>query len=81
MERFARLTSEAGLESLLAEPSKRLISDMARIHGSIMVLGAGGKMGPSLCRLIRNADKAAGISRKVIAVSRFTNAQTARELE
>ncbi len=81
MEWLAKLTTEAGLESLLAEPSERLVADMARIHGSIMVLGAGGKMGPSLCRLIRNADKAAGISREVIAVSRFSNAQTARELE
>jgi hypothetical protein len=49
------LQNEAGLEALLAEPSEKLIVDMAQIKGSIMVLGAGGKMGPSLCRLIRNA--------------------------
>jgi nucleoside-diphosphate-sugar epimerase len=75
------LQNEAGLEALLAEPSEKLIVDMAQIKGSIMVLGAGGKMGPSLCRLIRNASKAAGISRDIFAVSRFSDPKAASMLK
>ena len=44
-----------------------------------MVLGSGGKMGPTLCILAQNAIKQAGIDKKVIAVSRF-NDQTALDL-
>src|SRR5262245_26568497 len=43
---------------------------MRRIAGDIIVLGAGGKMGPSLVRLARRASKAAGMHRRVIAVTR-----------
>ena len=38
-----------------------------------MVLGAGGKMGPTLCVLCKNAIKKAGIDKRVIAVSRFSD--------
>lgn len=38
-----------------------------------MVLGAGGKMGPTLCVLCKNAIKKAGIKKRVIAVSRFSD--------
>ena len=35
-----------------------------------MILGAGGKMGPTLAVLAKNAIKAAGVEKRVIAVSR-----------
>ena len=40
--------SEEKLNQLLTEPSDKLIEDIAKINGDIMVLGAGGKMGPTL---------------------------------
>ncbi|MBW6456981.1 MAG: hypothetical protein K0A98_13955, partial [Trueperaceae bacterium] len=55
------------LEAALATPSARLIADMARLDGDLLVLGAGGKMGPSLAMLARNALDAAGASNQVIA--------------
>ena len=38
----------------------------------VLVLGAGGKMGPSLARRVRRAFDAAGVQRRVVAVSRFS---------
>ena len=66
--------TEEKLNGLLTTPSDKLIEDIAKIKGDIMVLGAGGKMGPTLCILAKNAIKKAGIDKKVIAVSRFSDA-------
>lgn len=65
--------NEEYLDELLTTPSAALVEDIKKIKGDIMVLGAGGKMGPSLCILAQNAIKKANINKKVIAVSRFTD--------
>ena len=65
--------TEEKLDSMLTEPSAALIEDVKKIDGDIMVLGAGGKMGPTLCILAKNAIEKAGIKKRVIAVSRFTD--------
>ena len=41
------MRTETELEVILTYPSERLIEDMARIEGDILILGIGGKMGPS----------------------------------
>lgn len=65
--------TEEKLDKLLTTPSERLVADMKKIKGDIMVLGAGGKMGPTLCLLAKNAIDMAGVNKKVIAVSRFSD--------
>lgn len=65
--------TEEKLNEMLTTPSANLIEDVKKIKGDIMVLGAGGKMGPTLCILAKNAIRAAGIEKKVIAVSRFSD--------
>ena len=65
--------TEEKLDQLLSEPSDALVEDIKKIKGDIMVLGAGGKMGPTLCVLAKNAIEKAGIEKRVIAVSRFTD--------
>lgn len=45
-----------------------------------MLLGAGGKMGPSLACMIRNASQLAGRDRRVIAVSRFSSSKVQKQL-
>ncbi len=65
--------TEEKLNEMLTSPSDALVSDVAKIKGDIMVLGAGGKMGPTLCLLAKNAIKKAGIEKRVIAVSRFSD--------
>ena len=55
----------------LLQPSQELINDIASLKGDIIVLGAGGKMGPALCTLAMSAINIAGASKKVVAISRF----------
>lgn len=65
--------SEEILDQKLTTPSLNLIKDMKRVEGDIMILGAGGKMGPTLCLLAKKAIEEAGGRQRVIAVSRFTD--------
>ena len=58
----------------LLQPSDALVADVAKLDGDIIILGAGGKMGPALARLTKQAIDKAGINKKVIAVSRFSEA-------
>jgi nucleoside-diphosphate-sugar epimerase len=68
---------ETELEERLSQPSDALTASLAAVPGAILVLGAGGKMGPSLARMARRADP----SRRVIAVSRWSNRAAAEALE
>lgn len=69
------------LETKLAQPSSALINDIAALDGDILLLGIGGKMGPSLARLAMNAIKEAGVNKKVIGASRFSSEGLKQELE
>ncbi|SFB82212.1 Nucleoside-diphosphate-sugar epimerase [Parapedobacter composti] len=69
------------LENKLLEPSDALISDMASITGDIMLLGAGGKMGPSMAKLAKRSIEQAGVRKRVIAVSRFSEDSARRDLQ
>ena len=62
------------LEEPLSRPTPALIDMMRAIPGDFIVLGAAGKMGPSLTRMIKRASDDAGTTRRVIAVSRFSAA-------
>ena len=65
------------LETFMSEPTPGLIADLARIDGDIMVLGVGGKMGPTLARMARRAAP----GKRVIGVARFSNAALKISLE
>ena len=75
------LETEEQLEDLLSSPSASDIEAMRRLSSDVIILGTGGKMGPSLARRVRRAAEAAGVRRRVIAVSRFSSAQAREELE
>jgi nucleoside-diphosphate-sugar epimerase len=59
------------LDTFLAQPYPVTVELMKRLDGDIMVLGVGGKMGPSLGRLAVEANRSAGVTRRIIGVSRF----------
>ncbi|WP_372237351.1 NAD-dependent epimerase/dehydratase family protein [Paenibacillus sp. FSL H7-0331] len=69
------------LEQKLAEPSDALVHDLAQVDGDIMLLGIGGKMGPSLARLAMNALRRAGVVKTIWGVSRFSDKALKDELE
>jgi nucleoside-diphosphate-sugar epimerase len=69
------------LENALSEPAAGLAEGMRATPGDIVVLGAGGKMGPSLARMARRASDAGGDDRRVFAVSRFSNPAVLRGLQ
>lgn len=73
---------EQELEEALSRPGPGLIEFARTLGDRLVVLGAGGKMGPSLARMARRAADAAGRSDyEVIAVSRFGNAELRQQLE
>lgn len=69
------------LEKELLKPSDALIADMKRLKGDIILLGVAGKMGPGMARLAREATDRAGVRRRIIGVSRFSEPESRARLE
>src|SRR5438477_2880385 len=61
------------LDDLLSEPTPGVIESLSKLPGDLLILGAGGKMGPTLARMAKRASQDAGMNRRVIGVARFTN--------
>ncbi|HEV8506843.1 MAG TPA: NAD-dependent epimerase/dehydratase family protein [Chitinophagaceae bacterium] len=64
----------------LLEPSDDLVSEIAELKDDILILGVGGKMGPALARLARQAADKAGVNKKIIGVARFSEPGLKAEL-
>ncbi|MCK3684361.1 NAD-dependent epimerase/dehydratase family protein [Maribellus sp. YY47] len=73
------MNKEQAYQNML-QPSQELINDILKIEGDIILLGAGGKMGPDMARLTKKAIDLAGINKKVTAVSRFSEESLEKEL-
>ncbi len=69
------------LEKKMCTPSSDLVGDISQLDGDIIILGVGGKMGPSLAKLAVNAIKSAGVQKRVIGVSRFSEKGMREDLE
>jgi nucleoside-diphosphate-sugar epimerase len=69
------------LEEYLSRPSPEVVDALRRSPGDVIVLGAGGKMGPSLTTMVRRAADELKDSRTVTAVSRFSSPEAAAHLE
>ena len=66
------IKTEAQLESYLSEPTDEVIAALAALEGDVLILGVGGKMGPTLAKQAKRAIDCAGIAKNVIGVSRFS---------
>jgi nucleoside-diphosphate-sugar epimerase len=76
------LTNVNDLEEELSRPRPGVLDTLRNQPGDILLLGAGGKMGPTLARMVRRAfDELGQNERRVIAVSRFTSEREADALE
>lgn len=73
--------SDEELEERLSRPSPQAIEALRGVPGDILVVGAGGKMGPSLTAMLQRAVHALGDGRRVLAVSRWGNAAQAARLD
>lgn len=74
------IQTEAELEDRLSQPGEDDIAAMRAFDGDIMILGAGGKMGPSLVRLANRACREGSIRKRITAVSRFSDGDMASKL-
>jgi nucleoside-diphosphate-sugar epimerase len=74
-------TSERELEERLSRPPESVIETLGRSPGDIIILGAAGKMGPTLAMMARRALDALGRADRVLAVSRFSDPLVAARLE
>jgi nucleoside-diphosphate-sugar epimerase len=72
-----RFESVAHLEDVMTTPSAGLVRDLARVPGDLIVLGVGGKMGPTLARLAKRAAPA----KRVVGVARFSEPGRRESLE
>lgn len=68
---------EAHLESFLATPTRGLVEDYARLDGDILILGVGGKVGPTLAMMAKRAAP----RKRVVGVARFSDPDVRRRLE
>jgi nucleoside-diphosphate-sugar epimerase len=77
----SRIESTEQLDDLLSRPTPGVIETLSKVEGDLIVLGVGGKMGPTLARMAARAFKAAGLKRRVIGVARFSQAKLPEWLE
>ena len=68
---------EKGLEDILSEPTEAAKKIVAGLTGDIVVLGAGGKMGPTLAMMLKKASA----NKKIYAVSRFSDKSVRSRIE
>jgi dTDP-4-dehydrorhamnose reductase len=74
------IDSEDQLDDMLSAPTQALCDTLGRLDGDLMVLGVGGKMGPTLAKLARRAIDLCGSNKQVIGVSRFSSDGLYRDL-
>jgi nucleoside-diphosphate-sugar epimerase len=67
------MADEAALDHVLSTPTAAVVETLRRLPGDFLILGVGGKMGPSLVGLLSRASAAAGSSRRVTVVARFSD--------
>lgn len=76
--------SVEALEERLSRPRAQTVAALRELPGDIVILGAGGKMGPTLARMARRAATDADgriDARRVVAVSRFSEPGAAESLQ
>ena len=71
-----RIRDVEHLEEVLSRPTPQLLEDMKHIQGDLIILGASGKVGPTLARMAKRAAP----ERRVVAVARFSDGEVERRM-
>ncbi|HET9424207.1 MAG TPA: NAD(P)-dependent oxidoreductase [Gemmatimonadaceae bacterium] len=69
------------IDARFTEPREETLAALRDCPGDVVVLGAGGKMGPSLTAMLARAVAALGGDRRVVAVSRWSDRVAKSSLE
>ena len=77
---MSRIQTDEQLRKSLTRPSEADVEFALQLRGDVIILGAGGKIGPTLAHRLRLAIERAGAKNRVLAVSRFESSQARREL-
>jgi nucleoside-diphosphate-sugar epimerase len=77
---MTNINNVAALEEHLSRPTAADAAAISALNGDLLILGVGGKMGPSLARLARRAVDLAGTRHRIIAVARFSNPSLSADL-
>ncbi|MDB5390572.1 MAG: dependent epimerase/dehydratase family protein [Planctomycetaceae bacterium] len=80
VELLKPLENETDLDEALSRPTEGVLETLRAVPGDVLVLGAGGKMGPTLARMLRRACEQLSDLRSVYGVSRFSSADVASQL-
>lgn len=72
---------EATLEQMLSAPNGDVEKALASLDGDLVMLGAGGKVGPTLALMAQRALRSAGSSARVLAVSQWSDVDVRARLE
>lgn len=75
------IQNEQQLDDLLSRPTPGAIETIGRMKGDLLLLGVGGKMGPSLAMMAKRAAEAGQNSMRIIGVSRFSNPNLCKQLK
>ena len=75
------IRTEEELDELLSRPSGGDVAALKEMEGDLLILGVGGKMGPSLAWRARRAAGEARVAKRIIGVARFTDAGVREQLE
>src|ERR1044072_1769372 len=62
-----RFRDVAHLEDVMATPPPELVAELGKIDGDLVILGVGGKIGPTLARLAKRAAP----SKRIVGGARF----------
>ncbi len=77
----ATIDNETQLEELISRPTSEVVELFKNMEGDILFLGIAGKIGPSIARMAKRACDDAGVSKRIIGVSRFSNDQEKKHIE
>src|SRR5688572_29671662 len=81
MKLAERIETVEALDDILTEPQPALVEYITTLTSPLVILGAGGKMGPTLARLAKRAAEASGHPLEIVALSRFSDVQSRQWLE
>ncbi len=71
------IESVESLEILLSTPTRGLVEDFAKLEGDILILGVGGKVGPTLAMMAKRAAP----QKRVVGVARFSDEAVKSRIE